>query len=81
MDVEVRGDPVSGLVRLSWVDTPPGRRGGSRVLDGPELDLVIDALDQIRVGLTDRFGSDGGQVSIDLGPFLDAVLKRTPSRP
>jgi hypothetical protein len=42
---------------------------------------VIDALDQVRVGLIDRFGSGGGPNRIDMGAFLDAVLKRTPSRP
>jgi hypothetical protein len=74
-------DPVSGLVCLVWTPTRPGRHGGSRVLDGAELDWVIDALEQLRGGLIDRFGSVGGRVGIDLGAFLDAVLKRTPTPP
>jgi hypothetical protein len=79
--IEASTDPVSGLVCLTWAETRTGRHAGSRVLDGPELDQVIGALDQVRVGLIVRFGSGGGPVRIDMGAFLDAVLKRTPSRP
>jgi hypothetical protein len=79
--IEASIDPVSGLVCLTWADTRTGRHGGSRVLHGPELDRVIDALDQIRVGLIDRFGSVGGRVRTDMAAFLDAVLKHTPTQP